>query len=467
VIDIRKLAIAIFPLALGACAGSKPPPVVDTGPKVIRIKPREVVAEANAQIENGELTAAVDKLGNLLEKQPDNDVARYNRGFAHQKLGNWREAESDYRQVLANNPEDVQTALNLGAVLRAQERRDEAAKLYEELLEKNPFQAELLNNLSVLHRERKDYEAASSAVRQLLMRDQDNVDAYKNLALINLEQGRLTLAETNLQNARKRSEEQGRSDPDIFVNLGRIYLERNENGRAMAAFKKALEEQPEHVAANANIGALALRHRDYGLAKDSYEKVVAQRPNDPQMESYLAYALQGAQEHDTAVEHFERARSLYDKAGRRVPNELLLQMVITLQNAQQNEKALKAAEEYLARTNKTCAEDDYDGFCGRYNGIKLTLEMAEEAAAEEPVEEESGVKATGRDIFTEEDAPEAPPAEDGAGEADGSTDESDGSTDESDGSTDETMDDGVSPDDGEDPENAPQASGEAGEVAEG
>ncbi len=453
----RSVRVGLLGFTLAACASSKPQAPVETGPKVIRIKPREVVAEANAQIEKGELTAAIDKLGALLEKQPGNDVARYNRGFAHQKLGNWREAEADYRQVLANSPEDVQTTLNLGAVLRAQGRRDEAVKLYEKLLEKNPFQAELLNNLSVLHRERKDYEAATKAVRTLLMRDQDNVDAYKNLALINLEQGRLTLAETNLQNARKLSEKQGRKDPDIFVNLGRIYLERGENGRAMAAFQKALELDPDHVAANANIGTLALRHRDYQLAKQSYDKVVAERPTDPEMESYLAYALQGAQEHDAAVEHFERARTLYEKAGRSEPSELLLQMVITLQNATQNEKALKAAEEYLARTNKSCGEDDYDGFCGRYNGIKLTLEMAEEAAAEEPVEEESGAKATGRDIFTEEDEPEEPAEVEGEA-ADGDAMEGDEATKTGEGE--DVMD-------REDPEAKPAASAETGEVAEG
>ncbi|MEM6367915.1 MAG: tetratricopeptide repeat protein [Myxococcota bacterium] len=437
--NAKKLVLGLGALILGACGGSTKNVPVETGPKVVRIKPREVVAKANTQIENKEYAAAVEKLDGLLEKQPSNDVARYNRGYAHQQLGNWREAESDYRQVLANDPEDVQTTVNLGAVLRAQARTDEAAKIYEALLEKKPFQAELLNNLSVLHRERKDYDSAIGAVRKLLMRDKENVDAYKNLALVYLDQDKLKLAETILQNARRMSEEQKRSDPDIFVNLGRIYLQREENGRAMAAFKKALDYDPDHVSANANIGALALRHRDYGLARTSYDKVAAKRPTDPEVESYLAYALQGAQEHEVAVEHFEKARTLYSKAGRSEPEQLLLQLVITLQNANQNEKALKTADEYLARTKKSCGEDDYDGFCGRYNGIKLTLEMAEEALAEEP-EEESGVQATGRDIFTEEDAPEGEVL-DGEGEEGGAAD-------------------------GEDPDAAPEAEPEAGEVAE-
>ena len=397
------LLCGVVAVGMVACGGTKQSVApVDTGPKVIEIRPRQVVAEANADIQNGEYAAAVEKLSGLLDKQPDNTVALYNRAYANQRLGNWREAEAGYREVLAATPEDTDAVVNLSAVLKEQGKNDAAAEVINARLESDPFNGDLLNNLSVLRREAKDYDGAVAAVRKLLMRDKSNVDAYKNLALVYIEQDKTKLAETILQNARRMSEEQNRSDPDIFVNLGMIYLGRNENGRAMAAFKKALELDSDHVQANYNIGSLALRHRDYGLAATSYELVANEWDTNAEVAASLGFAYQGQQEHAKAVSQMQKARELYSKSGRPENDQLLYQLVISSQAAGQNEKALSFANEYLTKNDMSCGPDDYDGFCGRYNGIKLTIEMAAEAEAEQPEEEEETVKATGRDIFTEE-----------------------------------------------------------------
>lgn len=398
-------------LLLAACGGGQKvvEQPVTAAPETITIKPREVVAEANQKIEQGEYAAAVETLDELLEKQPENLVARYNRGFAHQQLGNWSEAESDYLAVVEENPEDLQAALNLGAVMKEQGNIDEAIALYEEMLKQDEFNADLLNNLSVLYREKGDYEKATAAVRKLLMRDKDNVDAYKNLALIYYAQDKLKLSETILENARRMSEEQDRTDPDIYVNLGMVFLGREENGRAMAAFKKALELQPKHVEANYNIGALALAHRDYDLAAKSYEVVAEALPNNSEVAASLGFAYQGQQRLDEAITQLERAWELQKKAKKTgEDDQVLYQLMVIAQNAQQLEKAKSYAETYMQRNGISCSDEDFDGFCGRYNGINMMIQMAQEQTVPEPVEEEKP-KATGQDIFTEEDVP--PPAE--------------------------------------------------------
>ena len=98
-------------------------------------------------------------------------------------------------------------------------------------------------------------DEAIKTIRKLLMRDKNNVDAYKNLALVYFDQKKYKLTQTILDNALRMAKEQNRVEPDIYVNLGRLYLATNENGRAMAAFKKAVELKPDHVVANYNIGS--------------------------------------------------------------------------------------------------------------------------------------------------------------------------------------------------------------------
>src|SRR5258705_471491 len=120
---------------------------------------------------------------------------------------------------------------------------------------------------------KKQYPKAVDTVRKLLMRDQRNVDAYKNLALVYYDQKKYKLAQTILGNAQKLAEASGKKDPDISVNLGMIQIALGDNGKAMAAFKQAVEIDPGHIVANYNIGSLELEHRDYGLAEQRHRGV--------------------------------------------------------------------------------------------------------------------------------------------------------------------------------------------------
>jgi len=202
------------------------------------------------------------------------------------------------------------------------------------------------------------------------------------------------------------------------VNLGMVFLGREENGRAMAAFKKALELDPDHVEANYNVGSLALSHRDYDLAAKSYEVVSKAMPNSSEVAASLGFAYQGQQKLDEAMKELERAWELQKKAGKTgSEDQVLYQLMVIAQNAQELEKAQTYAETYMKRNRISCGEEDFDGFCGRYNGIKMMIEMAQEEAPPPPAEEPEKPEATGQDIFTESDeAPSADPeaAEGGA-----------------------------------------------------
>ena len=223
------------------------------------------------------------------------------------------------------------------------------------------------------------------------MRDKDNVDAYKNLALIYFDQKKYTLARTILDNALRLSKAQGRVEPDIYVNVGRILLAEGENGQAMAAFKRAVQLEPGHAVASYNIGALALRHRDYQTAAGAYEVCVKAWPEKYDVWASLGFAYQGLQAFVKAERHLAKGRALLRNQSqasasaalrRRLAKEdeqMLYQLVSTAQGAQQTKKALGYAEEYMRVKGVRCQADDTDGFCGRYNGIKLTLELEAEA----------------------------------------------------------------------------------------
>lgn len=436
------LALASGLLA-AACSSAPPPPppkpVVAKPPPAKVATPEEQLASANKKFESQDFEGALKGYDQVLAKQPDATVVQYNKAVALHRLGRLDEAATAYEAVLAKNPDDKQAALNLGAVLKARGAPgdvDKAIKFYTKALEKDPFEPNLLNNLSVLYREKGKHKEAVAALRKLLMRDQKNIDAYKNLALVYFDQKKLKLTQTILENAQKLAQEQNKKDPDIFVNLGMVYLAREENGKAMAAFKKALDVDPNNLPANYNIGALALGHRDYGLAARSYEVVAKAQPGNYYVAASLGYSYQGLQEPAKASEWLEKARKLKEQGtatagaegapvGAEEEAQMILQLMRIKRAAEDWDGAKKYGQEYLRVKNLTCGAEDYDGFCGEINGIDLMIQAAKEAAAAPPPEE-TKPKATGNvdSVFTDgpaegeavegEGAPvdgEAPPAD--------------------------------------------------------
>ncbi|MEL6186135.1 MAG: tetratricopeptide repeat protein, partial [Myxococcota bacterium] len=378
--------LSICVVVLGAaCASSQKVEPIAAAPVQPKVKTAaEYVSDASSALEGGDYAVAIKAYDAVLQREPENAGIIYNRAYALHQVGDLDAAQAGYQKVLASEPTSIDAAVNLGALLKEKGEVDRAIEVTKAALAQDEFNGRLLNNLSVLELNKGNHEAAVAAVRKLLMRDKENVDAYKNLSLVYFDQKKYKLSQTILENALKMAEEQGRQDPDIFVNLGMIYLARKENGRAMAAFKRAKAIDGEHAVANYNIGALALGHRDYDLAASSYETVSKSWRDNYDVVVGHGYALQGQGKLDEAASTLEKARTLLTKLPTDRPQEdqqIILQLMVIYQNAEQPQKSLQYAEEYMKAEGLTCTEEDFDGFCGRYNGIKLMIQMAADAAA--------------------------------------------------------------------------------------
>jgi tetratricopeptide (TPR) repeat protein len=426
---MNRIASGLALVFLAGCASAPPPPPPPPPAAAVTkaTTPEDMLEEANAAFAKRDYQAALSSYDRVLAAKPDDEVALFNKAVTLHRLGKKDEAKALYEQVIAKSENDTQATLNLGALLMEAGKYEEAEKLYNKALKSDEYNASLLNNLSVIQRKKKDYKAATKTIRKLLMRDQDNVDAYKNLALVHFDQKQYKLAQTILENALKMATEQKREDPDIYVNLGMVFLAAKENGKAMAAFKKAIGLDVNHVVANYNIGALALSHRDYNLAAKAYEVVAKAWPDRYDVHASLGYAFQGLEQYDRAADELLLAGKIKLESAvvdASDEEQLALQTIIVLQSAGKNTEALQRAEEYIRKKGLTCTETDTDGFCGRLNGIKATIQMEIDAKNQPPPEEKKEAKdADDSKIFTDQPAEggEEPPAEGAAPPAEGET----------------------------------------------
>ena len=69
---------------------------------------------------------------------------------------------------------------------------------------------------------------------------------------------------------------------------------------AIAEFQSALEKDPGHIQANLNMGWLALDSGNYGLARQSFEKILEAHPDSFDAQLGLAVALRGQDEYKEA-----------------------------------------------------------------------------------------------------------------------------------------------------------------------
>ncbi|MBK8013968.1 MAG: tetratricopeptide repeat protein [Deltaproteobacteria bacterium] len=416
---------------LAACATqSKAPPTkptaLVTSPTPRATSPKVALAPVNEAFDRGDYEAAQKGYASILKREPSNTDALFNLGVTLQRLGKLEEAKATYEQLISANPNDISAFTNLAVVLRRQGAIDAAIEVTQRGLALDAYNAPLLNNLAAFYRQKKSFDAAIDALRKLLMRHQDDLDAYKNLALVYADQKKVKLAQTILENALRMAQASKREDPDLFVNLGMVFLAQSETGRAMAAFKKAVAIEPNHLEANNNMGALALSHRDYALAARCFEIVARARPESYEAASALGYAYQGLQQLEPAARSLERARNLKLKTAVARAEvsvddeaELLLQLTIIYQNANEPDKALESGKAYMALKNVSCSEEDFEGFCGRMNGVRLMKTMENQPP---PTPQETAQKGGRQEIFT--DGPEG--VETGTGTGDGAEPTDDG-----------------------------------------
>lgn len=302
----------------------------------------ERVAEAKTALDAGRYDDAIQSLHKALEKDAANAEAHFLLGTIHERQSRIDEAIAAYKSAVEANGAHEPSLLNLGALYRQREQFDDAIALYTKALEADPENVRLRNNLGVIYRLAKKYDEAEKTLRRVLARSPGNVDAYKNMAVLFLDQDKLVLAEQFSIEARKLDDK----DAGIWNNLGLIYFKRDEGRptRALAAFRKAVELDPNNAAALMNVGAIALRYRDYDTARTTFEKVVQLDPNSFQAHLAYAYALDGGRKYPEALAAYDKATSL---RGAELPDVVYSKCVL-FKNQQDWKKALDTCTRFKA-----------------------------------------------------------------------------------------------------------------------
>lgn len=209
----------------------------------------------------------------------------FEAGLSLQKNGQFKEAESIYRKILLNQPQNPDAMHLLGHVLNLQ----------------------------------CDYAGAADVLKRLVVLSPGLADVHLSLGIVLRAQGKLTEALESFDNALRIRP----SFAGALLHSAYVLTDLGQTDRAEDAYRKLTAVKPELVVAHLNLGVnlLSQGRLDEGVA--SYRKALEVNPDSVSVHTNLVYALnfhpgyspeQIFQEHRSWAErHAEPLKELYPK----------------------------------------------------------------------------------------------------------------------------------------------------------
>ena len=223
--------------------------------------------------------------------------------------GEYEAAITEWKELLATNPDDARIHSNLGSALAQVGRYAEAIPEFEKALELNAQYREIYHNLgrTLLAAGRPD--DAIQILQKGLQLYPESPDLHDHLGLALVSENRLDEAKAEFE----KTLELNPKDVVAHFVLGKTLAQEGDWDDAIAQFKEALRLGPESELAHVNLGA-ALRHKgdwDAAIAED--REALKLNPNDDFAHWELGNALTWKRDYDGAIAEEREALRLNPK----------------------------------------------------------------------------------------------------------------------------------------------------------
>ena len=221
------------------------------------------------------------------------------RGTAQLRLSNLPAARQDFEAARDASPSDPVGYNSLALVSIAEKKPDDAVASWENALRIDAVNFTALNGLISLYSGRQEFDKAHARIDQALSANQNSAALHFLKAQVYGYQHNAQGAETELRKALE-------LDPNYiaaYSSLGALFINSREEDRAIAEYKNIIAKRPDDPAAYTMIGMLEDARKNYDVAAENYKKAIEKDPNAIIAANNLAwlYAVTGKGNLDEAV----------------------------------------------------------------------------------------------------------------------------------------------------------------------
>jgi serine/threonine-protein kinase len=213
--------------------------------------------------------AALQASKNAAALAPDDAGVRVALGVTLTRGGRNAEAVQELQRALAVEPNHDEARRYLGRSLAALGRVDEAVAEWRKALALRPNNWQVLSDMGLALYQAARYDDAEAAYQQLIELRPDNVIGYQMLGTVNQVRGRNDEALAFYEKAIAIS-----PVPQALSNMGALYHRRGDYGRAVDAYRRALEQRPNAAATHRNLGDSLQRLGRSAEARAAYRRAV-------------------------------------------------------------------------------------------------------------------------------------------------------------------------------------------------
>jgi predicted O-linked N-acetylglucosamine transferase (SPINDLY family) len=224
--------------------------------------------------------------------------------------GKLAEAESLYRQILQQQPDNARVLQYLGNLFQEQARFSEAIAVYQQVRQLQP-EADVAAGsqfcLGKIYEQQYQFEEATHAYEQVLKLQPGLALAYQNLGYVWQNQGKLTQATYAYQQAIE-------LDPNLataYQNLAVILPLQNRGAEAVKYFQQAIKLDPNLLLAYDNLGKVLHQQGDDRAGIQAYEQGLQVAPDRLELHlgrciSQLAVIYKNAAEIESSRQNYQK-----------------------------------------------------------------------------------------------------------------------------------------------------------------
>lgn len=250
----------------------------DLNTAVLKADPNDNDAKGLAAtflLDKGEINRALAELQAVVNRAPDNPVARYNLGRAHAARKELEQARQMYQKAIELRPDYMIARLALAQLLVA----------------------------------RGDFEAALKSAGQILAIDPGNVSARLVESAALMGQRKFGQSRTLLGNMLKTSP----SSPDVYFQLGVVNLAENRYKEAEDAFRKSYQLNPANSRGLMGVVETAMAQNKPDVAMELLRTEANKNPNRMEIRVELGNTGVRAGRYDEAIAEYNKVLASLDK----------------------------------------------------------------------------------------------------------------------------------------------------------
>ncbi len=246
--------------------------------------------------------------GAALAKQLFEEAIRHHQG------GRLSQAETCYRNILAQDPTHADALHMLGLVAYQQGRYEQALDCITKAVQRDATKPLFLYNLGLVHQQLNHVHEAERSYRQALSLKGDYVEALGNLGNVLLEKGELDEACATYRRVLTIKPDHAEG----YNNLGVALKEQGRKDEAGDAYQRAIALNPENAEAHCNLGVLLFECERLDEAIARFEQAVSIKSHYAKAHHHLGLARLWKQDRDGALRELRTSAHLTQNHGRPV-----------------------------------------------------------------------------------------------------------------------------------------------------